>query len=257
MTTELIPGTGCHGHTHYEGCGCTLQSLCCGCLPPRYRQSSPVEPAKAAPLTSAALEALLKEADFVTSLTQVDIKSCHRCSSNGTPCRKHYQLALIPNLASALRQLLSDQSATHEEQKEALEEVCESCGEPATHTTADDVAVCAECLRQIPAPALALLESASPCRGCGMSQTLCLDSTLHGWDCCSACNHGPLSEKSRHISDALLSATEEAAFKAGFNAFGSDDDTVWDFDGPRQTRWEARLSKALAAYRQSRAGSVK
>jgi len=39
--SELIPGTGCHSHTHYEGCGCTLQSLCCGCLPPRYRQPSP------------------------------------------------------------------------------------------------------------------------------------------------------------------------------------------------------------------------
>lgn len=33
---RLKPGTGCHEHTHYDGCGCTGRKLCCGCPPPVY-----------------------------------------------------------------------------------------------------------------------------------------------------------------------------------------------------------------------------
>lgn len=29
----IVPGTGCYGHTHYDGCGCTSTRLCCGCTP--------------------------------------------------------------------------------------------------------------------------------------------------------------------------------------------------------------------------------
>lgn len=50
-------------------------------------------------------------------------------------------------------------------------------------------------------------------------------------------------------AEALLSATEEAAFKAGFNA-------GWDADGTPLT-FTRQMNEEFAAYRQSKAGSVK